>query len=514
MPVGLSCRVSCLAAGDATEDMDIMAVATQKTKRKTEKKSSDEQTEPKRAYGRIELYLLKPAQINGEIYKAIDPKSERIQTLAANIRRNGLLQPIHITTDLVILSGHTRAVACKVAGLKHVDVCIEPFESTVANFNDLLVSHNSQRKKTPDEEVCEALVQISPEDAHTALLKNRADIIKEQNENFSDLRIIGQDAVAKRRKNISMAKRPMLDKALEIFQKYKEYWPLSLRTIHYRMSNANVLRHSKKPDSTYENNQLCYDDLGELLVRARVFGLLPWDAMEDQTRPHSNWFLQTDFGAYVAKKIDKMFADFWWDLKHTQDSFIEIVCEKLTVQKIALKAGDPYCIQAVVGRGYGSVSCLHETAKRFKASGKNHFKMLILTDLDPEGENIAQVWARDLWNEHGIRRDQLQVFKVGVNPEHIARYNLKPVTLKETSSRYDSFVAEHGENAYELEAFEPFELQQVIEEAILTIVDRGKIQKEQGVERHLARALEALRQEFQTTYKRVNLKSLLKEKTV
>jgi hypothetical protein len=43
--------------------------------------------------------------------------------------------------------------------------------------------------------------------------------------------------------------------------------------------------HAAKPESFYQNTKACYDNLVDLLTRARLEGLVPWEAITDTTRP-------------------------------------------------------------------------------------------------------------------------------------------------------------------------------------------------------------------------------------
>jgi hypothetical protein len=82
---------------------------------------------------------VRPAWVNGQIYRPVDPSDPDVQALAEDIRINGLLQAIVITRDRVILSGHRRHVACGLAGLTVVPCQVMDIFSTDDNFVPLLV---------------------------------------------------------------------------------------------------------------------------------------------------------------------------------------------------------------------------------------------------------------------------------------------------------------------------------------------------------------------------------------
>lgn len=453
---------------------------------------------PKRQFETVRLGTLTAAELNGKIYKPIDPKSERVQALAKSIRAEGLLQPLHITTDNVIVSGHTRAVACYVAGLEIVQVIREPFASTVPNFAALLVAHNDQRLKSPQEQIKEAIASIDANDAHNKLLAARRTVTQQQYQRLSanGLRIIGTSSNAAKRSGISEAKMSMLKAAIGVLEKYREYWPLTLRQVHYRMLSLYILRHANKPESIYDNTQNAYKDLSDLLTRARLTGELPWESLHDPTRPFVPWRQWDSVGDYTKEQFKQFLTGYKRNLLIGQPSYVELVVEKIAAQDIAERAAGMYHVPVGVGRGYTSATSLEETAERFRASGKDHFTLLIAGDLDPEGENIVETWDKHLHYEHGIDRSALHVVKVGVNPEHVQQYNLSPLPTKESSSRQKAFVAKHGDAAYELEAFEPDVLQNIMRDSIRSVIDLNIFAEQQRRESEDARYLMALREKL------------------
>ncbi|MGB2863067.1 MAG: ParB N-terminal domain-containing protein [Sedimentisphaerales bacterium] len=58
---------------------------------------------------------------NGKVYRPIDPDDQAIQELARDIAENGVLEPLVVTIDNHILSGHRRREAAILAGLDVVE---------------------------------------------------------------------------------------------------------------------------------------------------------------------------------------------------------------------------------------------------------------------------------------------------------------------------------------------------------------------------------------------------------
>jgi hypothetical protein len=79
-------------------------------------------------------------------------------------------EPILISKDGYIISGHRRRVAAALAGLTRVPVRIYPISRAKepGRFVKLLVAMNSQRIKSTSDLLHETLVKIDPKEAHQA----------------------------------------------------------------------------------------------------------------------------------------------------------------------------------------------------------------------------------------------------------------------------------------------------------------------------------------------------------
>jgi hypothetical protein len=69
---------------------------------------------------------ISPAPENDEIYGVVSPDDPEVRELARSINQVGLKDPLLISQDRFIISGHRRWVAAQLVGLKDVPVRIEP----------------------------------------------------------------------------------------------------------------------------------------------------------------------------------------------------------------------------------------------------------------------------------------------------------------------------------------------------------------------------------------------------
>lgn len=435
----------------------------------------------------VSISKVRPSPENDQLYKPVRETDPEIVELAKSIRIHGVIEPLVITLDHFILSGHRRFVAAKVAGLDSLPCRVEEFRRTddPDQFLVLLREYNRQREKSFDEKLREETVTINPEQAYQSLIEQR----KEQADIDVETIVIG---TVKHRAKISEAKRDFLDAVLIVLKEYREFWPLSDRQIHYPLLNDPPLRHASKPDSVYRNDRQSYKSLVDLLTRARLVGLIPMSAIQDETRPVVTWETWQDVRGFIRTELDDLLTGYWRNLMQSQPNHIEILVEKNTVASIVKTVAMKFCIPMTSGRGFCSLPPRYQMAKRFEESGKENLIILIASDFDPDGEEIARSFARSMRDDFGI--SSIHPIKMALTSEQVRRFNLAPQMLaKETSPNYAKFVTEFGENVYELEAIPPDTLQMLVREAIDSVINVKLFNREIDQEKQDAAEIEALR---------------------
>lgn len=73
-----------------------------------------------------------PSPENDDIYGAINPKDIDLVNLAIDIQSNGIREPIHVSLDGYVLSGHRRLAAAKLANLIRVPITRIPISRDVS----------------------------------------------------------------------------------------------------------------------------------------------------------------------------------------------------------------------------------------------------------------------------------------------------------------------------------------------------------------------------------------------
>jgi hypothetical protein len=348
---------------------------------------------------RIPIDSIKPAPENDLVYRPVRPDDPDIRALAESIKKHGLQEPIVVTRDNFILSGHRRHMACRLAGLETIDCRVHDISRYDDGFEAMLVEFNRQRVKGFDEVVREQVIACDPKEAYSNLIQHRRTEAAKAVIGGGDFLEIGE---AKGRSQIGDAKWPMLLAVRKIMEEQAEYWPLSNRSIHYDLLNDPPLRHASKSGSRYRNDKKSYKDLCDLLTRARLFGHIPFAAISDRTRTVCNWNLFREPGQFVRRQLDTFLKGYWRNLQQSQPNHIEIVGEKNTVESSIRGVASEFCITYTLGRSYCSLDPRRRMAERFKASGKRLLIILILADFDPDGEEIAHSYAQSMRDDFGI----------------------------------------------------------------------------------------------------------------
>jgi hypothetical protein len=447
---------------------------------------------------------IKPAPENEVVYHAIAWDDPAIYELAKDIKEHGLIEPILISKDYFIISGHRRRVAAALAGLTQVPVKVHPISRAEdpKGFIKLLVAMNSQRIKSTSDLLHETLVKIDPKAAHKQIVNQR---LEKDASSGLGLSAINPDDIG-RRHRISKAKGPLLDAVLEILNAQREYWPLSVRQVHYRLLGPSApLIHASKPDSRYVNDKDSYRAAIDILARGRVDGLIPWGAIDDLTRPVDLNEAFTNTSHFLRQEFKNFLKGFWRDRLQSQPYHIEIVAEKLTVQTILAEVAREFTIPLSISRGMNTLSPKKAIRDRYLNSQKQGLKLLVVTDLDPAGETIAEDLVKSFKRDFGLKN--IEAFKVALTIDQVDEFGLEPsMEAKESSPTYEAFVEKYGiTDAYELEAMDPGDLADSLRDAIKDVLDIDLYNQELEAEEKDSAQIIAVQQQSAEFFKTLKL---------
>jgi hypothetical protein len=302
----------------------------------------------------------------------------------------------------------------------------------------------------------------------------------------------------KRRKRITEVKAPMLQAVIRIIEELRDYWPISDRTVHYELLNDPPVRNIKRRN-LYENADPSYQDLTELLTRARLESTIPFEAIADPTRKIETWYLHRHVDDFLADERDRFLEGYCRDLQQGQPNHIEIIVEKLTAEGSITDVAARYGIPYTVGRGQCSLDPRHKLVERFRASGKGNLILLILSDFDVAGQTIAHSFAESIRDDFGV--DEVYARKVALTHAQVRERDLphgvpvkKPRNKEgEIHENYQRFIKAYGNYGYELEALSPEERARLIDEAIREVMDLDVFEEQVAAQRADLRRIERLK---------------------
>lgn len=250
---------------------------------------------------------------------------------------------------------------------------------------------------------------------------------------------------------------PLLNEVNKIVDHYlSNRLALTLRQLYYRLVATGILE---------ENNIRQYKKLQRIVNDARLGGLLDWDAIEDRGRhvhSHSSW---TDPQAILQSAADSFKLPLWDD----QPKHLEVWVEKDALLGVMQRACERWRVSYTSSRGNTSQSEAYVAARRFKRYARDGKQCVILhmADHDPTGVDMT----RDLQDRFRMFDAPVTVQRLALTYEQVLERNPPPQFAKETDSRTAGYVAQFGDECWELDAIEPLEMVELVADAIKGHID-------------------------------------------
>jgi hypothetical protein len=261
------------------------------------------------------------------------------------------------------------------------------------------------------------------------------------------------------------------NKVIKVVNELEDYWPLTLRQIYYQLVAGGHI----------DNTRSEYNMLSKLVKWMRIDDKLPWEVLEDRTRTITDKKGFANLGTFIDQELEYFLEGYSRCLVQDQNNYIEVWTEKDALFRIFWDVVYPYCMRAVVCRGYQSITFIADFYKRASEAIMKGQKPIILYfgDLDPSGVQMFEATIETLEDEMGLYGVEYK--RVGLNPEHVKLYQLPhdPTAAKMTDPRYHRYVHKYGKLAVELDALHPAQLQAMIRSAIEAEIDMDLFEDQQ-----------------------------------
>jgi hypothetical protein len=236
----------------------------------------------------------------------------------------------------------------------------------------------------------------------------------------------------------------------------RQGYDLSLRQLFYQLVTKNII-----PNSTRS-----YEQLGAIVDKGRMAGLIDWAMIVDRGRVTQTWKKWSSPGKAVAG-LAKGFKFNRWI---RQPFYIEVMVEKQALEGVLVPACGHWGINFTANKGYSSASSLYAAAKRLarKAANGKQVVVLYLGDHDPSGVDMT----RDIRERLSLfARTPVDVKRLALNMNQVEKLHLPPNPAKMSDSRAHDYVEKYGNSSWELDALPPRILAEIIGEAVRRRLD-------------------------------------------
>ena len=440
---------------------------------------------------------LKETPENWTIYRKPDSNDAAWLELAASVNLHGILQPLEVSADSYIISGHRRWRAAVGNELSRVPVIVDQ-TVTMATMSSadrvaLLIERNrGTRVKTDLELYLEAAAAVDPDAAVERAIARKAQVFtKVKTSALHEVETTGTI----RRTNPQKQRAALLDAVLQIIERLRVggFLPTSARHIHYQLlpmkvrtsaGRAGYIYGTQKPSKPGQKETTQRSDklLSKLLCDARSEGLIDNDAINDETRQAFTFAFHGNSGAYVSDCLDGMFSNYFSDVHADQPAHVELLIEKNTLAPLIYKhVGKSFRLPLTALHGYGSYPASRDVAARFNNSGKDKLIVIYISDLDPEGVNMPQAFKKYLEYDFNV---QATVIRAAITKEQVAKYDLPhDAEVKLDSTRATPFIKEYGNHCWELDCMPPTALIEEITRVVKTCLNMDVFNRAMIVER-------------------------------
>ena len=309
--------------------------------------------------------------------------------------------------------------------------------------------------------------------------------------------------IAYEEKRISDRLLAMIVIANRIIGEYIEAgYRLTLRQLYYQFVARGLFpddrrwtwtgtKWKKDPEGT-KNADPNYKWLGSLINNGRLAGFIDWTAIEDRTRAmkeNSHWNSPADI-------VDSAATSYGIDLWEGQSKRVEVWVEKEALAGVVERPSSKIDVPWFCCRGYVSQSAMWRAAMRLCAWERRGAETVVihLGDHDPSGVDMS----RDIEDRLHLFGANTTVERIALNMDQIEELNPPSDPAKLSDSRAADYIAQYGDESWELDALDPAYLDNLISQAVEVHVDRDmyedRIERQEEERERLEKVAEDFRE--------------------
>jgi hypothetical protein len=270
-----------------------------------------------------------------------------------------------------------------------------------------------------------------------------------------------QSRSIKRRRRTNQELQAILEASRAII--VEEKGAITLRHLFYKLVALKLI----------DKTETEYSKLGSYLMKWRRSGQIPWSAFADNTR----YYYGTQGYLGIEDALRDIQDSYRRNLWASQDTFIEIWCEKDAIASIISEVANSFGVRVFPLHGFSSGTALFNAADTFKKAEAKGKEVCIyyFGDYDPSGLFIDRSALKNLRDDHGV---DPYFERIAIKPEHIRQYNLPTRPPKKSDTRTKNFQGE----AVEIDAMPMKTLRAMMEQCITQHIDTVVWHREQIIE--------------------------------
>lgn len=266
-------------------------------------------------------------------------------------------------------------------------------------------------------------------------------------------------------------KNPTLKVLLPAIKILEQEHPVTIRHLYYCLIGQSIL--TKEEEG--------YDKLVNIMKRARLSGLVPWNWIIDTSRRVLQLSLYDSIKEFLTKRIQYYYKDTW----KNQRRYILVWVEKEALARPLWQAVNYYNIPVFPAKGYDSWTHFLEAVKKMREMEDKELVVLYLGDHDPSGMNMPF----DLQNRCKLMNLNVRFERIAITEEQIDQYNIPKLPLRKDPKkgkykdpRAEKYVEKYGAWFVELDALKPSVLEQIVTEKVEELLDLEAFEDDQNTE--------------------------------
>jgi hypothetical protein len=232
--------------------------------------------------------------------------------------------------------------------------------------------------------------------------------------------------------------------------------PITGRGVGYKLFTMRLI-----PDMSVKSMAKVY----RLLKEAREEGIISWEWIVDETRElerRASWANPDEYMRVWSRGYRR---DFW---QH-QPVRVKVWSEKGTVRGVLAPVLDEHGVGFRALHGFNSATVVHNVSQ--DDDGRQLIAFYV-GDYDPSGMCMSAVDLPKRFDEYGGTHVELR--RLALLREHLNNLPSFSASDKRKDPRYNWFVVNYGERCWELDAMDPRDLRNLVEEAIRDLIDWDK----------------------------------------